>query len=118
MSKSVGNVVVPADVIKVYGADILRLWCASVDYREDVKISDNILKQMAEAYRRVRNTARYILGNSNDFNPATDKVAYKDLMEIDKWALNKLEILKRRVTENYENMNSITYSKIFTTLLV
>ena len=102
MSKSVGNVVVPADVIKVYGADILRLWCASVDYREDVKISDNILKQMAEAYRRVRNTARYILGNSNDFNPATDKVAYKDLMEIDKWALNKLEILKRRVTENYE----------------
>lgn len=102
MSKSVGNVVVPADVIKVYGADILRLWCASVDYREDVKISDNILKQMAEAYRRVRNTARYILGNSNDFNPATDKVAYKDLMEIDKWALNKLEILKRKVTENYE----------------
>lgn len=102
MSKSLGNVVVPADVIKVYGADILRLWCASVDYREDVKISDNILKQMAEAYRRVRNTARYILGNSNDFNPATDKVAYKDLLEVDKWALNKLEVLKRKVTENYE----------------
>lgn len=101
MSKSVGNVVVPADVIKVYGADILRLWCASVDYRDDVKISDNILKQMAEAYRRVRNTARYILGNSNDFDPSVDKIAYKDLMEIDKWALNKLEILKRKVTENY-----------------
>lgn len=102
MSKSLGNVVVPADVIKVYGADILRLWCASVDYREDVKISDNILKQMAEAYRRVRNTARYILGNSDDFDPAIDKVNYKDLPEIDKWALNKLEILKRKVTENYE----------------
>ena len=101
MSKSVGNTVVPADVIKVYGADILRLWCASVDYRDDVKISDNILKQMAEAYRRVRNTARYILGNSNDFDPSVDKIAYKDLMEIDKWALNKLEILKRKVTENY-----------------
>ena len=102
MSKSVGNTVVPADVIKVYGADILRLWCASVDYREDVKISDNILKQMAEAYRRVRNTARYILGNSNDFNPNTDRVSYEQLMEIDKWALHKLEVLKRKVTENYD----------------
>lgn len=102
MSKSVGNTVVPADVIKVYGADILRLWCASVDYREDVKISDNILKQMAEAYRRVRNTARYILGNSNDFNPNTDRVPYEQLMEIDKWALHKLEVLKRKVTENYD----------------
>lgn len=102
MSKSVGNVVAPQDIIKVYGADILRLWCASVDYREDVKISDNILKQMAEAYRRVRNTARYILGNSADFNPVTDAVAYEDLMEIDKWALNKLERLKRAVTESYE----------------
>lgn len=102
MSKSVGNTVVPAEVIKVYGADILRLWCASVDYREDVKISDNILKQMAEAYRRVRNTARYILGNSNDFNPNTDRVPYEQLMEIDKWALHKLEVLKRKVTENYD----------------
>ena len=102
MSKSVGNTVVPADVIKIYGADILRLWCASVDYRDDVKISDNILKQMAEAYRRVRNTARYILGNSNDFNPNTDKVPYEQLMEIDKWALHKLEVLKRKVTENYD----------------
>lgn len=102
MSKSVGNTVVPADVIKVYGADILRLWCASVDYREDVKISDNILKQMAEAYRRVRNTARYILGNSNDFNPNTDRVPYEQMMEIDKWALHKLEVLKRKVTENYD----------------
>ena len=102
MSKSIGNTVAPEDVIKVYGADILRLWCASVDYRDDVKISDNIIKQMAEAYRRVRNTARYILGNSNDFNPATDKVSYNELKEIDKWALNKLEILKRKVTENYD----------------
>lgn len=102
MSKSVGNVVAPEDVIKVYGADILRLWCASVDYREDVKISDNILKQMAEAYRRVRNTARYILGNASDFNPATDAVAYENLTETDKWALHKLEKLKRVVTESYD----------------
>lgn len=102
MSKSIGNVVAPQDVIKVYGADILRLWCASVDYSEDVKISDNILKQMAEAYRRVRNTARYILGNTFDFNPKTDAVSYDELLEIDKWALNKLERLKRSVTESYD----------------
>ncbi|GLI55800.1 isoleucine--tRNA ligase [Propionigenium maris DSM 9537] len=102
MSKSVGNVVSPEEVIKKYGADILRLWCASVDYRDDVKISENMLKQMAEAYRRVRNTARYILGNTSDFNPATDKVAYENLTETDKWALHKLETLKRRTTENYD----------------
>ena len=101
MSKSVGNVVAPEDIIKVYGADILRLWCASVDYSEDVKISDNIIKQMAESYRRVRNTARYILGNTFDFDPTKDKVAYSDLLEEDKWALNKLERLKRTVTEAY-----------------
>lgn len=103
MSKSVGNTVSPEDVIKVYGADILRLWCASVDYREDVKISNNILKQMSEAYRRVRNTARYILGNTSDFNPKLDAVPYEKLHEVDKWALHKLEQLKRQVTENYEN---------------
>ena len=102
MSKSLGNTVAPSDVIKVYGADILRLWCGSVDYRDDVRISDNIIKQMSEAYRRIRNTARYILGNSYDFNPKTDKVAYKDMLEIDKWALNKLEVLKRNVTESYD----------------
>jgi len=102
MSKSVGNTVSPEDVIKVYGADILRLWCASVDYRDDIKISDNILKQMAEAYRRVRNTARYILGNTSDFDPSVDAVSYDKLHEVDKWALHKLEVLKRQVTENYE----------------
>ncbi len=102
MSKSTGNVVSPEDVIKTYGADILRLWCASVDYREDVKISENILKQMAEAYRRVRNTARYILGNTSDFDPETDKVSYENLPEIDKWAMHKLETLKKKVTENYD----------------
>lgn len=102
MSKSLGNTVAPEDVIKVYGADILRLWCGSVDYRDDVRISDNIVKQMSESYRRIRNTARYILGNSNDFNVKTDKVEYKDLLEIDKWALHKLENLKRNVTSYYE----------------
>lgn len=102
MSKSIGNVVAPEDVIKTYGADILRLWCASVDYRDDVRISDLLLKQMAEAYRRIRNTARYILGNISDFNPSTDKVSYEDMAEIDKWALHKLETLKKNVTINYD----------------
>lgn len=102
MSKSLGNTVSPEDVIKVYGADILRLWCASVDYRDDVRISQNIIKQMSESYRRIRNTARYILGNSNDFNFKTDKVEYNNLLEIDKWALHKLEVLKRNVQNNYD----------------
>ena len=102
MSKSIGNVVAPNDVIETYGADILRLWCASADYRDDVRISDLVLKQMSEAYRRIRNTARYILGNINDFDPVADRVAYKDMPEIDKWALHKLETLKRNVTANYD----------------
>ncbi|MGL4392722.1 MAG: isoleucine--tRNA ligase, partial [Fusobacteriaceae bacterium] len=102
MSKSLGNTILPHDISKVYGADILRLWCASVDYREDVKISDNIIKQMAEAYRRVRNTARYILGNTFDFDPKKDKVPYGELVEIDRWALDKLERLKSKVTESYD----------------
>lgn len=102
MSKSLGNTVGPDDVIKVYGADILRLWCASVDYRDDVRISQNIVKQMSEAYRRIRNTARYILGNSNDFDPQKNKIEYQNLMEIDKWALHKLELLKRKVQSSYD----------------
>lgn len=102
MSKSLGNTVAPEDIIKVYGADILRLWCGSVDYREDVRISNNIIKQMSESYRRIRNTARYILGNSNDFDINKDRVSYDNLLEIDKWALHKLETLKRNVTAFYE----------------
>lgn len=102
MSKSVGNVIYPQEVIKKYGADILRLWVASADYQADIRISNDILKQMAEVYRKIRNTFRYILGNISDFNPETDQVRYEDLLEIDKWALLRLEQVRGKVTDAYD----------------
>lgn len=102
MSKSLGNTIFPSDIIEKYGADILRLWVSSVDYREDVRISENILQQMSDAYRRIRNTARFLMGNLNEFNYAEDKVEYKDMLEIDKWAMHKLEELKESTTNYYD----------------
>jgi isoleucyl-tRNA synthetase len=102
MSKSVGNVIAPEKVISQYGAEILRLWVATQDYRNDTRVGDAILKQVSEAYRRIRNTARYILGNIHDFDPATDCVADNDLLEIDRWALSRLESLVNRVLKSYE----------------
>jgi isoleucyl-tRNA synthetase len=102
MSKSVGNVVAPEKVIKQYGAEILRLWVATQDYRNDTRVGNAILKQVSEAYRRIRNTARYILGNIHDFDPATDSVADHELLEIDRWALSKLEGLVNRVLLAYD----------------
>lgn len=101
MSKSVGNVVAPEQVIKEYGADILRLWVASSDYKADVRVSGAIVKQMSEVYRRIRNTYRFLLGNLGDFNPSTDRVAYADLSELDRWALLQMERTLRRVTKAY-----------------
>lgn len=102
-SKSMGNVTDPLDVIKQMGADILRLWVSSADYKSDVAASAGIFKQMSEAYRKIRNTARYLLGNLYDFDPAKDSVAYDDLLELDKWALLKLHKLIRRVLDAYRN---------------
>ncbi len=102
MSKSVGNVVAPEKVINQYGAEILRLWVATQDYRNDTRVGDAILKQVSEAYRRIRNTARYILGNIHDFDPASHTVADKDLLEIDRWALSRLEELVKRVLKSYD----------------
>ncbi|HBK86271.1 MAG TPA: isoleucine--tRNA ligase, partial [Firmicutes bacterium] len=79
MSKSLGNVVDPGDVCKQFGADILRLWVASSDFKNDVRISQALLKQMSEVYRKIRNTARYMISNLFDFDPATDKVSYNEL---------------------------------------
>lgn len=102
MHKSLGNGIDPQEVIDQYGADVLRLWVASSDYHADIRISPDILKQLSEAYRKIRNTARYILGNLNGFNPDTDMVPLNELMPIDKWALAKLNILIDKVKEAYD----------------
>jgi len=109
MSKSIGNVVTPQEVINVYGADILRLWAASVDYRNDTKIGDNIIKQLVEIFKKTRNTARFLLGNLFDFDPAVDYVEYKDLKALDKFALHKLNQLIEQVTEAFENYEFYKY---------
>lgn len=103
MSKSVGNVIIPDDVVNKYGADILRLWVASSDYHADIRVSPEILKQMSEVYRKIRNTARFILSNLGDFDPNNDMVSDDKLHEIDKWALARLDDLVTRCTDAYEN---------------
>ena len=109
MSKSLGNYIRPDDIIKTYGADILRLWAASVDYRNDTKIGDNIVKQLVEIFKKTRNTARFLVGNLFDFDPAVDYVEYKDLKELDKFALHKLNHLIAEVTEAFENYEFYKY---------
>jgi len=104
MSKSMGNVTAPEDVIKKFGADVLRLWVAAQDYRDDNRISQEILTRVAESYRRIRNTCRYILGNIFDFDPATQSVAFVDMPEIDRWGLHQLELLKERVLTAYQDL--------------
>jgi isoleucyl-tRNA synthetase len=102
MSKSLGNTLSPNDVMNQLGADILRLWVSSVDYQADVRVSNDILKQVAEVYRKIRNTFRFMLGNLFDFNPSVHKVAYEELSEIDRYMLVKLNNLIDRVTKGYE----------------
>jgi len=101
MSKSLGNAIDPLQMIKEMGADILRLWVSSADYRNDISVSNNIIKQSSEAYRKIRNTCRFILGNLYDFDPQQNSVEYEQLSELDKWALLKLEQVVRRVTKAY-----------------
>jgi isoleucyl-tRNA synthetase len=102
MSKSVGNVIAPDKVIQQHGAEILRLWVAASDYKDDVRISDNILKQLSEAYRRIRNTCRFLISNLYDFNPVKDAVADATLTELDRYALHRLDNLVERVEKAYE----------------
>jgi isoleucyl-tRNA synthetase len=102
MSKSAGTGVAPQEVIDKYGAEVLRLWVSAADYRDDVRISPEILTHLAEAYRRIRNTSRYLLGNLSDFDHETDRVADKDLLEIDRWAMHRLQKLIQRVQKAYD----------------
>jgi isoleucyl-tRNA synthetase len=103
MSKSLGNTLAPQDLIPRYGADILRLWVASLDYRDDDPISDEILARCGEAYRKVRNTVRYLLSNLYDFNPARDSVAVSGLLPLDRWILGEARNLAARIVEAYES---------------
>jgi isoleucyl-tRNA synthetase len=105
MSKSVGNVIAPQKLVQQYGADILRLWVAAEDYRDDVRISDEILKRVADSYRRIRNTARNLLANLYDFDPVSDKLGLDDLDPLDVWALDKLDELIVRCREAYDGYN-------------
>jgi len=102
MSKSLGNVVAPEEVIKKHGAEILRLWVSASDYRDDVRISENILKQLSDAYRRIRNTSRFMLGNLFDFDPSKDMVPYESMPEIDRFALHRLQELIERIRNAYD----------------
>ena len=103
MSKSLGNTVDPLKVCNQFGADILRLWVSSTDYQQDVRLSDNILQQTAEVYRKIRNTLRFYLGNLSGFDPAKDRFAPSDLSELDRFALIRLERMKEKVLNAYEN---------------
>jgi len=109
MSKSLGNYIRPDDIIKNFGADILRLWAASVDYRNDTKIGDNIIKQLAEIFKKTRNTARFLLGNLFDFDPEKDYVPYDELKSIDKFALHKLNSVIEEVTKSFDDYEFYKY---------
>jgi len=103
MHKSAGNVIAPEELIKSYGAEILRLWVAGEDYRDNIRLSREILQRLTEAYRRIRNTCRYVLGNLSDFDPEADAVPYAQMEELDRWALDRLQEMNERVLKAYES---------------
>jgi isoleucyl-tRNA synthetase len=103
MSKSLGNVIAPQEITKKFGAEILRLWVSAEDYREDVRISNEILNRLVEAYRRLRNTGRFLISNLYDFHPAKDALRREELDELDRWILHRTETVLGRCREAYEN---------------
>jgi isoleucyl-tRNA synthetase len=103
MSKSAGNVIPPQKIIDQFGAEVLRLWVASENYREDIRLSQEILKRLTEAYRKIRNTFRYFLGNLNDFDPDKDQVPMNELLEIDRYILHRYKLLVEKILKAYEN---------------
>ena len=102
MSKSLGNVIAPQEIMKKHGAEIIRLWAAAEDYREDVRISDEILNRLVEAYRKLRNTARFLISNLYDFDPDRDAVALEQLDELDRWVLGRTDALLARCLDAYD----------------
>jgi isoleucyl-tRNA synthetase len=119
MSKSVGNVVVPQKVIDSLGADVLRLWVAATDYSGELSVSDNILKHTAEAYRKMRNTLRYLLANLYDFDPAQNQLPVGELLELDRWLLAKAARLQTDVRQAYDNYQfHLIYQKIYNFCIV
>ena len=111
MSKSLGNVIDPLKLIKQYGADVVRMWVASVDYQSDVRISDDMIKQVSETYRKIRNTFRFLLGNLSDFDPAVDAVAFEDMPEVDQFMMIKLNILVAGMRAAYDEYRFDDVSK-------
>lgn len=105
MSKSLGNTIVPADMVRLHGSDILRLWVASTDYTEDVRISDDLIKQVKESYRKIRNTYKFMLGNLKDFDYTKDSVKYEDMPYYDKYMMNELNKFTKNVLEEYNGYN-------------
>jgi isoleucyl-tRNA synthetase len=101
MSKSVGNVVAPQSVMNELGADVLRLWVASTDFSGEMSVSDEILRRTSDSYRRIRNTARYLLANLDGFDPGTQAVANEDLLELDRWVLSRAASLQREIRDDY-----------------
>ncbi|MCD8009094.1 MAG: class I tRNA ligase family protein, partial [Clostridiales bacterium] len=112
MHKSLGNAISPQDTIKQYGADIFRLWVSSADYTQDMRLSKEILKQLADAYLKLRNTCRYMLGNLNGFDPNSDMVAVEDMLELDRWAVAALNTLVGKVREAYDNYDFHTVYRL------
>jgi len=110
MHKSLGNVISPMEVVKKYGADVLRLWVAQSDYTEDMRLGDEILARLVDSYRKIRNTYRFMLGNLYDFDPAKDALAYVDLFPQDRYMLHRLEELKEELRKAYD---SFEFHKVF-----
>jgi isoleucyl-tRNA synthetase len=110
MSKSLGNYISLSQMMDTYGADILRLWCASSDYSKDISISDEIMKRVSDGYRRIRNTARFLIGNLSDFNASTDLLGVDKCALLDQWAIRKAEQLQTEIIEDY---NSYQFHNIY-----
>ena len=114
MSKSIGNVIAPEKIINQYGAEILRLWVSASDYKDDIRISESILKQLSDAYKKIRNTCKFMLSNLYDFDPENDAVSYELMPEIDRYALHRLQELIEQTLKAYENFEfHVIYHRLY-----